>query len=469
MSDVPKDYSVVRGVESLKALAHPDRLRILLQLRTGPQSASEVGRVLELLPQRVSYHIKKMEAAGLVRFVRLGRKRWKEERLYVAVAKQFLIDPAFACDDPSTQAGLAAQLEVRFREGRREKTPGASLSTIARRVVGDVLDLRPGQRLLILSGPFSTGLVDALFVEVERRGAIAMQHTWGRSYLLGRLDAHSEEELAKQQLFPEGLDSTLDAVCQVTSAIPQGAPPNEDQRKKLPHLLRAVSDWQRDLRARGVPFVEVSLPARSEFQPPATPEESMDTFWRAIAQDPANVAERVAAVSEALAGAPALSIQGDGKLTLELVDEQELPGAGLGLSRGIPSGACTRLVRPGTASGKIRAAYTMAGGRRFPDLELTLEAGQLTHIEGGKKVADLVRRIDDETGDVRALASITVGVSPVGKQLTGKTSLDSILEGVVTLGFGTNISSGGTQSATLDLRFPLLGCTLEVDGTPLVL
>lgn len=160
--DTPREYGTVAGVSALKALAHEGRLAILSELRDQPKTASDVARALGLPAQKVGYHIKQLLAANLVRFVASGRKRWKEERYYVAEAKHFLVDPSLACDDATVRQGLSAELEVRFQHARLAKTLERGLSRIARRVVSDTLALQAGSRLLILSGPFTLELADAI-------------------------------------------------------------------------------------------------------------------------------------------------------------------------------------------------------------------------------------------------------------------------------------------------------------------
>jgi DNA-binding transcriptional ArsR family regulator len=433
MSDPPNDYLVVSDVEALKALAHPDRLRILRQLQGAPKTAAAVGREVELTPQRVSYHIKKLEAAGLVRFARPGRKLWKEERLYVAMAQHFLVDPAFACDDKRTQVGLVAELEVRFREKRREHTPGANLGLIARRVVEDILDLQPGQTLLILSGPYSDDMVDALLVAAEARGAIAIQHNWGRSYILGRLDAHTEEELAQQDFLPNGLMEGVQAVCQIATSIPQGAPPNDEQRAKLPHLLRAVSDWQRSLPVKNIAFVEISLPSRADFQVLATPEQGMDAFWRALSLDPVELSQRVSDLEAHFEGNHQVVLRDDagGELCFQLAAKAKNMEPARAPNRSLLTGAWTRRIESGSAPGKLLASYSALFGSVYKSPSISLESGDLTEL-AVKEADDVFERVRAETGDVLALVSLTVGVSSIADGLTGKASLDSVQEGVIT-------------------------------------
>jgi len=77
----PRDISsIVPGVTALKALAHPDRLRILGSLRvTGPSTASALARQFGLNSGATSYHLRQLATHGFIEEATdLGnaRERW---------------------------------------------------------------------------------------------------------------------------------------------------------------------------------------------------------------------------------------------------------------------------------------------------------------------------------------------------------------------------------------------------------
>jgi DNA-binding transcriptional ArsR family regulator len=58
---------VVDDLDTLKAVTHPLRLRILARLRAdGPATASQLGRVLEESSGSMSYHLRQLERFGFV-------------------------------------------------------------------------------------------------------------------------------------------------------------------------------------------------------------------------------------------------------------------------------------------------------------------------------------------------------------------------------------------------------------------
>lgn len=57
----------------LKALAEPERLRIIQCLQKGPQQVGEISRSLKSPVANVSHHLKQLRTAGLIAGSRKGR------------------------------------------------------------------------------------------------------------------------------------------------------------------------------------------------------------------------------------------------------------------------------------------------------------------------------------------------------------------------------------------------------------
>ncbi len=99
---------LVRDVERLGALAHPMRVQILEALRQ-PASAAAVARSIGQPRQKVNYHLKELEAVGLIEPVGERRVGNFVESLYRAVARTFLVSPEVAWADPRRAETLGRQ------------------------------------------------------------------------------------------------------------------------------------------------------------------------------------------------------------------------------------------------------------------------------------------------------------------------------------------------------------------------
>ena len=89
----PLDLSVVQHPRAAAALLDPTRALILKALRQ-PGSAASVARSLGLPRQRVAYHVRQLEKAGLVTHEGDNRRGNCVERLVKATATHYLVGPA---------------------------------------------------------------------------------------------------------------------------------------------------------------------------------------------------------------------------------------------------------------------------------------------------------------------------------------------------------------------------------------
>ncbi|MGH3680268.1 MAG: ArsR/SmtB family transcription factor [Natronosporangium sp.] len=78
--------------DELRGALAPLRRRLLVRLRT-PASATELARELGMGRQKINYHLRKLEDAGLVELVELRRRRGCQERVLRARADAFVVDP----------------------------------------------------------------------------------------------------------------------------------------------------------------------------------------------------------------------------------------------------------------------------------------------------------------------------------------------------------------------------------------
>ena len=99
---------VLNDPETLSVLGHPLRVQILEALRE-PASAATVARQIGQPRQKVNYHLKELEQAGLVQQLRERRVGNFVESIYRAVARSFLVSPEVAWSDPRRLETLRQQ------------------------------------------------------------------------------------------------------------------------------------------------------------------------------------------------------------------------------------------------------------------------------------------------------------------------------------------------------------------------
>ncbi|MRG58402.1 helix-turn-helix domain-containing protein [Agromyces sp. CFH 90414] len=92
-----KDVAYLDRLDQAETLLKPQRLTILRELAV-PRTCTEVAARLDQSSQRIYYHVKRLEAAGLVRLVAERKVRGLTEGLYQATARKYWVSPAIVSE-----------------------------------------------------------------------------------------------------------------------------------------------------------------------------------------------------------------------------------------------------------------------------------------------------------------------------------------------------------------------------------
>ncbi|CAD6008624.1 helix-turn-helix domain-containing protein [Agreia sp. COWG] len=104
MSPVDPTRSTLTSAASMRVLAHPTRLRLLGLLRErGPQTAAQLGDVVDEAPGTVSYHLAKLASIELIEAAE-PQSSDKRERWWKATTALTSWDTAQLLDDPEKAA-----------------------------------------------------------------------------------------------------------------------------------------------------------------------------------------------------------------------------------------------------------------------------------------------------------------------------------------------------------------------------
>jgi len=138
-----RDVEVIDDPLAAVAALEPVRARLLAEL-AHPGSASTLAGRVGLTRQRANYHLRTLEAHGLVRLVREQRRRGLTERVMQASASAYVVSPAALGQAAATPERAADRLSASY------------LVALAARIVREVGDLvrgadRAGKRLATLS------------------------------------------------------------------------------------------------------------------------------------------------------------------------------------------------------------------------------------------------------------------------------------------------------------------------------
>lgn len=90
-----RDVLYLERLDQAEALLKPLRVDVLRRLAE-PRSCTEIGADLGHPPQKVYYHVKRLEEAGLVEQVAQRRVRGIHEGVYQATARSYWLSPRLA-------------------------------------------------------------------------------------------------------------------------------------------------------------------------------------------------------------------------------------------------------------------------------------------------------------------------------------------------------------------------------------
>ncbi len=115
------------GVEAMRALAHPTRLRMLELLRQEPLSASELARRLEIRFGSARFHLHQLVRGGLAHPAGERRGRGGLELLFSAPEDLWVdIDPADPATTSAMHRALVVELGRRLQAAAKDQRPSDS-------------------------------------------------------------------------------------------------------------------------------------------------------------------------------------------------------------------------------------------------------------------------------------------------------------------------------------------------------
>src|SRR5262249_8985865 len=89
MPDLPTTL-VLSTAQQMKACADPTRSRILGIIQHRPATATQLAQILGVAPNKISYHLQVLEAAGMVQVVARRLVRGIVAKYYTRTARNFL-------------------------------------------------------------------------------------------------------------------------------------------------------------------------------------------------------------------------------------------------------------------------------------------------------------------------------------------------------------------------------------------
>src|SRR6266704_3451927 len=125
-----KAFKVIRDPEAFKLLGDETRRRVIYLLRAKEMTVSQIAAELNLTPQAIYHHIRKMRDAGLVEVAREERVDHFIETYYRATAEVFNFSHGEGMSPADAAARVEETLKALGRIGFRVKADPQSVSEV---------------------------------------------------------------------------------------------------------------------------------------------------------------------------------------------------------------------------------------------------------------------------------------------------------------------------------------------------
>lgn len=109
-----RDVDVIEDPATAAAALDPIRARLLAELGDSPASAAAVAARVGLPRQKVNYHLKTLEAHGLIELAEVRMRGGIAERLMRATAASYVVSPAAIDDAGALPEQIADRLSARY-------------------------------------------------------------------------------------------------------------------------------------------------------------------------------------------------------------------------------------------------------------------------------------------------------------------------------------------------------------------
>ena len=478
-----RELAVVDRDAQIKALANPERVRILTLLVERSGTAKQVADWIEGTRGRVHYHIKELEKAGLVEQVRTVEAGGVVEKYYRAVARNFYV--ARGIGEYEGLAGDVREMISNSMLGwRRREMLEVDQNEIAARVVRDCLGTEVGDVVVLKGDLLQRDIIMPLNHAVEAVGGSAVTICTPGS--LGAFLLNWKNDISSVIVVEEPLDYPV-----LNGAVD----PQKDIGERRLAFLRSLVQSGRKSRYAGIPGYPLEDPVARELLEAGkriiylgypTPQKAdvmgiefrdlHDACWTALDTDYRELEERGEHLGAVLGAGGRVHVTSPGgtDLTFSIAGREVFVDDGIisqwevehGRGWGhLPAGKVIVAPVAGTANGVLISDMTDYFGVRIGGTRIEFKDGEVTGARAEQNDELLQLVLSEGMGDVRKLGGFEIGMNPEILEPIGYSVWDSKSYGDVTLWIGDNTLIGGENEASLSWGFMVVKPSVSLDGT----
>jgi leucyl aminopeptidase (aminopeptidase T) len=380
--------------------------------------------------------------------------------------------------------GLVMLAAAVFLASQSAPQKNVDLEAIAQKLVNQCAAIREGEMVYISGGTKDFELLENIAVNVRKAGAFPTL-TFGSDRLTRRLwtdvpakyDTQSREPWVKfAGLYAAGISIAYNEDEALLADIP---PERMEASGGAESVINEIL-WKNNFRqvqlGNGL-YPTVQLAQRYGL----TKDELSRIFWDCVNVDYSELQKTCESVKKVLAGAKELRITHPNGTDLKVqiggrpvfvsdgvITEEDIKKGYAACQVYLPAGEVYVTPVAGTAEGKVVCDRDFYEGKEVIGQTWVIKAGKLVSMSA-KSGFDRIKAAYDAAGTGKDdFGVVDIGVNPRLGDGAGSQILNFVRSGMITLGIGNNIWAGGDNKSLFGYQMFIPGCTLLVDGKPLI-
>ena len=355
--------------------------------------------------------------------------------------------------------------------------------SIADKVVNQVLEVQPGEVVLISATPAELDMLNDFIIEVFKSG--------GKAHV--ELSVPEANKVAIMNTPVEYLkipnNYVISRMRNVDCFINMGSIQDPELFSDVPEE-RLVASRKSGIAAqelnKSASYRSASLgqtggiPSRAYAKKMnADYDEMMEMFWNALDVDYNKMARDGKAMAAKFNNGKKVKLTSPAgtNLNFRIGDSQARLNCGLTSENvnsfgpsdvWLPAGEAFVGVDPSSANGILVVPKTTYRGKTIKNLSMDFRNGKMTKISADTNLDILKNAMEMSTGDATVFSLLDIGLNPNSKLISGSDYSSWEMAGMVTVGLGNNTWAGGEVESDNAFTFHLTGSTLTLDGEVLV-
>lgn len=359
----------------------------------------------------------------------------------------------------------------------------AKYQSVAEKIVGYNLEVKPGEHVLITGSPNEIALMEELQVAVSKAGGLAHLSITipeaNKRSMMAMPMAQLSQPRTMGAIFARNFDCFVNLNSTQNPALFKDVPEERFAAWRKGGLAEAEAHKKAHYRSvslgqtGGIPTPAYAKSENANF------DEMNVMFWKAVDADYTQMTRSGNRIAGLIVPGKKVKVTSKSgtNLTFKIGDSKPQLNTGktsdnLKISgpanAWLPAGEVFACANPKSANGVIVVPSMRIRGEVIKNLKLTFANGRVTEMSADENLELIKESIDQSSKDVNVFSLFDVGLNPNSHKLANSDYTSWEMAGMVSLGIGNNSWAGGAVEADNSFFFHLAKASMKIDNVLVV-